>query len=56
MKKTALSLSLVMAHLAQNTFAHDGHGLASSHWHATDALGFVVAAALIAAAFYFGQK
>jgi hypothetical protein len=56
MKKTALSLSLVIAHLAQNTFAHEGHGLASTHWHATDALGFVVAAALITAAFYFGQK
>jgi hypothetical protein len=56
MKKTALSLSLVMAHLAQYTFAHEGHGLGGTHWHATDALGFVVAAALIAAAFYFGQK
>ena len=56
MKKTALSLSLVIAHLDQTTFAHEGHGLASTHWHATDALGFVVAAALIAAAFYFGQK
>ena len=56
MKKTALSLSLVMAHLAQNTFAHEGHGLGSSHWHATDALGFVVAAALVAVAVYFGKK
>jgi hypothetical protein len=56
MKKTALSLSFVMAHLAQYTFAHEGHGLGGTHWHATDALGFVVAAALIAAAFYFGQK
>ena len=56
MKKTALSLSLVMAHLTQYTFAHEGHGLGGTHWHATDALGFVVAAALIAAAFYFGQK
>jgi hypothetical protein len=56
MKKTAFSLSLVMAHVAQNTFAHDGHGLGSSHWHATDALGFVVAAALVAVAVYFGKK
>jgi hypothetical protein len=56
MKKTALSLSLVMAHVAQNTFAHEGHGLGSSHWHATDALGFVVAAALVAVAVYFGKK
>jgi uncharacterized membrane protein YeiB len=38
-------------------FAHGGHGLGGSpHWHATDALGFVVAAALIAVAVYFGKK
>ena len=36
--------------------AHDGHGLGSTHWHATDVLGFVVAAALVAAAVYFGKK
>ena len=56
MKKTALSLSLMMAHLAQYTFAHEGHGLGGTHWHATDALGFVVAAALVAVAVYFGKK
>jgi hypothetical protein len=56
MKKTALSLSLVMAHVAQNTFAHDGHGLGSSHWHATDALGFVVAVLVVAAMIWSGRK
>ncbi|MBL0085781.1 MAG: hypothetical protein IPP44_03530 [Ideonella sp.] len=30
--------------------AHEGHGLGSgSHWHATDALGFVAAALVVAA-------
>ena len=56
MKKIAFTLSLAFSQLASNAVAHDGHGLGGPHWHATDALGFVVAAALIAAAFYFGQK
>ncbi len=62
MKKTARSFSLPLAFLAlttlaQTAFAHDGHGLGGTHhWHATDALGFVVAAALVAVAVYFGKK
>ena len=40
-----------------SAFAHDGHGLGGiTHWHATDVLGFVVAAALVAVAVYFGKK
>ena len=56
MKKTALAFSLALTHFAQNAFAHEGHGLGSTHWHATDALGFVIAAALVAVAVYFGKK
>ena len=56
MKKIAFTLSLALSLMASNAFAHDGHGLGSHHWHATDALGFVVAAALVAVAFYFGKK
>jgi hypothetical protein len=26
---------------ASTSFAHDGHGLTGSHWHATDSWGFV---------------
>ena len=37
-------------------FAHDGHGLAGMHWHATDTLGFVVVAGLAAAAVWFSRK
>jgi hypothetical protein len=43
--------------IATAAFAHDGHGLGiSAHWHATDTLGFLAAAALVAVAFYFGKK
>lgn len=36
--------------------AHEGHGPAGSHWHATDALGFVVAGAAAAAALWFTRR
>ncbi len=36
-------------------FAHDGHGLAGSHWHATDAWGFAVVAGLIALAVWLSR-
>jgi hypothetical protein len=54
MKKITLMLSSAIGAAA---FAHDGHGLGgSAHWHATDALGFVVAAGLVAVAIFFGKK
>jgi hypothetical protein len=54
MKKFVL---LLTSAIATATLAHDGHGLGgSAHWHASDALGFVVAAALVAVAVYFGKK
>jgi hypothetical protein len=56
MKKIAFTLSLTLSQLAHNALAHDGHGLGGTHWHATDVLGFVVAAALVAVAVYFGKK
>ena len=56
MKKFALTLGLALFNLGHTAWAHEGHGLGSTHWHATDALGFVVAAALVAVAFYFGKK
>lgn len=33
---------------ATNLFAHDGHGMQGSHWHASDATGFVVLIVMIA--------
>lgn len=37
-------------------FAHEGHGLLGSHWHATDALGFVAAGVAVAAAIWWLKK
>ena len=39
-----------------SAFAHEGHGLFGSHWHATDALGFVALAGLIAVAVWLSRK
>ena len=56
MKKNPFILSLALTPLATTALAHDGHSLSASHWHATDVLGFVIAAALVTAAVYFGKK
>ena len=39
-----------------STFAHEGHGLFGSHWHATDALGFVAVAAVVVVAVWWSGK
>jgi hypothetical protein len=36
--------------------AHEGHGLFGSHWHATDALGFVGVALLVGIAVWLSRK
>ena len=41
-----------MAALSTTVFAHDGHGLSGSHWHSTDAWGFVALALAIGAALW----
>ena len=50
MKKSAWPFGFALFNLAPGAWAHEGHGLGTTHWHATDALGFVVAAALVAMA------
>ncbi|MCV0437293.1 MAG: hypothetical protein K5880_01570 [Hydrogenophaga sp.] len=52
------STLLIAALSATSALAHEGHGLFGSHWHATDALGFIGAAAVIALAIWFtsGRK
>ena len=52
MKKTLL----VLAGLPWAVFAHDGHGLGDTHWHATDVLGFVAVALLAAAAVWWSGR
>jgi hypothetical protein len=36
-------------------FAHDGHHMQGSHWHASDAFGFAALAAAIALALWFSK-
>jgi hypothetical protein len=52
MKKFA---ALFIASTSLNALAHDGHGLQGSHWHSTDAWGFVALAAMALAAWYIGR-
>jgi hypothetical protein len=52
MKKTLL----VLAGLPCAAFAHDGHGLGGTHWHATDVLGFVAVALVAAAAVWWSGR
>ena len=40
---------------ATATFAHNGHGLAGTHWHATDVLGFVAAALVVGVAVWLSR-
>ena len=42
MKK--ISLATILGALSASAFAHDGHGLFGSHWHATDTVGLLVVA------------
>ena len=49
-------LAIATALTALPALAHDGHGLFGSHWHATDALGFVAVAGLIALAVWLSKK
>ena len=40
---------------ATAAFAHNGHGLAGTHWHATDVLGFVAAALAVGLAVWLSR-
>ncbi|RZU02360.1 hypothetical protein [Rivibacter subsaxonicus] len=53
MMNKLISTALLLPALA---LAHEGHGPEGSHWHATDAWGFVVLGALLAAALWFGRR
>jgi hypothetical protein len=55
MKTRAISFFAAISAFAAPAFAHEGHGLAGTHWHATDTLGFVVAGVAIAVALYLGK-
>ncbi len=40
---------------AAPALAHNGHGLSGSHWHNTDAWGFIALALAAGAALYFSR-
>lgn len=52
--KSLLTTALASSALAAQ--AHEGHGMFGSHWHATDALGFVAVAALVGVAIWMSRK
>ena len=41
-----LSAAMTLSMTTMGAFAHDGHGLQGSHWHATDVSGFVLVVVL----------
>ncbi|WP_300711780.1 hypothetical protein [Limnohabitans sp.] len=47
--------TLFIATAAAKAMAHDGHGLSGSHWHSTDAWGFVALGAMALAAWFIGR-
>ena len=53
--KHALS-TLGAALVSGNAFAHEGHGLAGSHWHATDPWGLIALALVVAAALWAARR
>lgn len=48
MKQIHRGLPLALALGSMSAWAHEGHGLPGSHWHATDVWGFVVGALVVA--------
>jgi hypothetical protein len=53
-KQIALKLiaTCVIGTWATGIFAHENHGLSGSHWHATDAWGFVAMGVMAALAIW----
>ena len=51
-----LLLPLFAGLASASALAHDGHGLFGPHWHATDTLGFLGLAVLVAAAIWLLRK
>ena len=52
--KTLIGLALAFAEPL--ALAHQGHGLALPHWHATDAVGFVALGVVVAAALWASRR
>jgi hypothetical protein len=52
---TRLATATVLLLSAAGAGAHDGHGLAGAHWHATDTSGFVFVALLAGLALWLSR-
>ena len=53
MNKISLATALIAA--SAGAFAHDGHGLFGSHWHATDTVGLLLVAGVAALAVWHSR-
>ena len=51
-----LAAAATLLAAANDSLAHPGHGLTGAHWHATDAWGFAVVAALAAFAVWLSRR
>jgi len=49
-------IAIGSAGLTSLALAHEGHGLSGAHWHATDALGYVVLAAIVGIALWAARR
>ena len=52
----SVTTALALAWLHAPVWAHEGHGLWGSHWHATDVLGFVLAIAVALGVWAIGRR
>ena len=51
-----LAAAVALLAVGPDAIAHDGHGLAGSHWHASDSAGFAIVFALAALALWLSRK
>jgi hypothetical protein len=51
-----LLVPLVVLNFSDYALAHSNHGLSDSHWHATDAWGFVVLSVLVVVAIWLSRR
>jgi hypothetical protein len=51
-----LIAALALSTASTAVFSHNGHGMAGSHWHATDAGSFVVLGAVVALAIWLSRS
>ncbi len=48
--------ALTIGTAAGTSFAHEGHAMAGTHWHATDVWGFVALGVMVVVAIWFSKN